>query len=38
MISAADLNTIRGISGGAISISVKYNGTKSGQRTCQYNN
>jgi hypothetical protein len=37
-ISAADLNTLRGISGGAISISVKYNGTKSGQRTCQYNN
>jgi hypothetical protein len=37
-ISAADLNTLRGVSGGAISISVKYNGTKSGQRTCQYNN
>jgi hypothetical protein len=37
-ISPKDLNTIRGISGGAISIQVKYNGTKSGSRTNQYPN
>jgi hypothetical protein len=38
VISAADMNTLRGLSGGAISIKVQYNGTKSGQETCQYNN
>ena len=37
-ISPADLNTLRGLSGGAISIRVNYNGTKSGTETCQFNN
>jgi hypothetical protein len=37
-ISAQHLATLRSVSGGAISIQVTYNGTKSGKRTAQYPN